>query len=97
MSESALRKRINIANAMDSISLNDNDVFFEQDTDLSADTVCSEQTVSTDNTEDFVELRQRMEELEAQVATYRLQSYGLSGLLVYLLVLYTAVTVGSIF
>ena len=96
MSESALRKRINIANAMDSISLNDN-VFFEQDTDLSADTVSSEQTVSSDNTEDFVELRQRMEELEAQVATYRLQSYGLSGLLVYLLVLYTAVTVGSIF
>lgn len=92
MSDSALRKR-NIADAMDNISLND-EVFFEET--VTADTV-SEETVSSNDTEDFVVLREQIEELETQIRSYKMQTYGLSGLLCYLLVLYTTVTLPFIF
>lgn len=93
MSDSALRNRNNIADAMDNISLND-EVFYEKD--VSQDTV-SEETVSSNDTEDFVVLRNEIEELEEQLRSYKMQTYGLSGLLCYLLILYATVTVGFIF
>ena len=96
MSDSALRKR-NIADAMENISLND-EIFYEDV--VSEDTVSSndtEGTVSSNETEDFVVLRNQIEELEEQLRSYKMQTYGLSGLLCYLLLLYTTVTVGFIF
>ena len=97
MSDSVLRKRNNIANAMDNISLND-EVFYEDM--VSEETVSSNNTegsVSSNDTEDFIALRNQVEELEEQLRSYKMQTYGLSGLLCYLLLLYTTVTVGFIF
>ena len=100
MSDSALRKRISIANAMDNINLNDDDVLSVPRPLTPPGDNSSEETVSTldtDNTEDFVELRHKVDELECLITAYRLQSYGLLVLVVYLLMLYATLTAVSIF
>ena len=103
MSDSALRKRISIANAMDNINLNDDDVLSvprpltPPGDNSSEETVSNVSTLDTDNTEDFVELRHKVDELECLITAYRLQSYGLVVLVVYLLMLYATLTAVSIF
>ena len=97
MSDSALRNRNNIADAMNNISLNE-DVFYEDSVSEGTESSYSTKgSILTDDTEDFVALKNQIEELEEQIRSYKIQTYGLSGLLCYLLILYTTVTVGFIF